>query len=169
MAYRNDLEALQARHVVLEAEVAERTRARDEVAGLLADARAIEEAARAQADHLAGGPARRRRRRTWLAAVVTVLVFGAVGHRLAQPRRDRLAAVINQLSLFADEACGCSNLACVQQVSDAMTKWGTELAKQPRSSPTLDAATTKRITEISNRMATCMTRAMSADTAPSAP
>jgi hypothetical protein len=40
MAYRSDLEALQARHSALEAEVAALARERDEVAQFLADARA---------------------------------------------------------------------------------------------------------------------------------
>ena len=40
MSYRNDLDALAARHDALEAEVAETTRERDRVADLLADAKA---------------------------------------------------------------------------------------------------------------------------------
>jgi hypothetical protein len=40
MTYRNDLDALAARHDALEAEVAEKTRERDRVADLLADAKA---------------------------------------------------------------------------------------------------------------------------------
>jgi hypothetical protein len=171
MAYRSDLEALLARHVALEAEVAERTRARDEVARLLADARALAEAERQQADRAVGGPARRRRRRTLIAATVTAfaLVAGAVGYRLAQPRRDRSAELITQMSLFSDEICGCSNVGCVQQVSDAMTKWAMAMAKEPPSQPKLDEATMKRATEIASRMSTCMTNAMSVATAPIAP
>jgi hypothetical protein len=40
MSYRNDLDALAARHDALEAEVAEKTRERDRVSDLLADAKA---------------------------------------------------------------------------------------------------------------------------------
>ena len=163
MAYRSDLDALQARHVALEAEVADKTRARDEVARLLADARALEAAAR----ELAEGPARRRRRGRLIAAAVTVLalVAGAVGYRLAQPRHDRTAEAVRQMTRFTDEVCGCTDTACVQQVSEAMAKWGAALAKEDPSPPRLDEATTKQLTEITKRMGSCMMRAMSVDTA----
>src|SRR5512143_1788028 len=132
MAYRNDLEALLARHAALEAEVVERVRARDEVARLLAEARALEEAERQLEDLAAGGPARRRRHRTLMVTAMTALtlVAGSVGYRLAQPRRDRLAEAMTQMSLFTDEMCGCSTTACAEKVSDAMTKWGIEMAKE---------------------------------------
>lgn len=168
MAYRNDLEALLARQVALEAEVAERIRARDEVARLLAEARALEEAERQLADRAAGGPARRRRRRTRIAAAMTALtlVAGGVGYRLAQPKRDRFAEAITQMSLFTDEMCGCANAACADKVSEAMTRWATEMAKDPQPPPKLDEATTKRLTEIAERMGTCMSSAMTGPRAP---
>jgi hypothetical protein len=163
MAYRSDLDALQARHVALEAEVADKTRARDEVARMLADARAIEEAAR----ELTEGPARRRRRWRLAAAAATalVLVAGAVGYRLVQPRRDQTEEVIRQMSRFTDEVCGCTDTACVRQVSDAMAKWGMALAKEQPSPPKPDEAMMKRLTEITTRMSSCMMRAMSVETA----
>ena len=161
MAYRSDLEALLARHVALEAEVRERIRARDEVARLLAEARALEEAERQLADRAAGGPARRR---TLIAAAMTALtlVAGSVGYRLAHPKRDHVAEAITQMSLFTDEMCACSNAACAQQVSDAMTKWGIEMARESQLPPKLDEAATKRLTEIASRMGTCMSTAMGA-------
>jgi hypothetical protein len=168
MAYRNDLEALLARHVALEAEVAERIRARDEVARLLAEARALEEAERQLADLAAGGPARRRRHRTLMVTAMTALtlVAGSVGFRLAQPRRDRLEEAITQMTVFTDEMCSCVDAACAEKVSDAMTKWGSEMAKEAQPPLRLDDAITKRFTEIGQRLGTCMSRAMTVPRAP---
>lgn len=63
MAYRGDVEALEARVAALSADLAQRVRERDEAAQLLAEARARAHAEAYLADLDAGGPARRRRKR----------------------------------------------------------------------------------------------------------
>jgi hypothetical protein len=163
MAYRNDLEALQARHNTLEAEVATLTRKRDEVAQLLTEARAREQAEREQADRLAGGPARRRRYRRILSITsVAALVFagGVSGYRRAQTERDGMAEMVAQMTRFTDEACGCATAACARQVMDNMAKWGATTAKHSdvRSRP--DVESLKRVRELSDRLTGCLTKAM---------
>ena len=72
MAYRNDVDALAARLAAIDGEVADRTRARDEIALMLEEARALERAEAVLADRAAGGPARRRRRALLVATALGV-------------------------------------------------------------------------------------------------
>jgi hypothetical protein len=163
MVYRSDVAALEARHLALEAEVAERTRARDEAAHLLAEARARALEASVLADLASGGPARRRRRRLIIAAAIAVvaMVAAAVGYRTAQPTpADRAARVLERMTWYTDEMCECSSTACVQQVSDRMARWGAEMSRTAPEPSQLDAATMKRATEISERLGACMMKAM---------
>jgi hypothetical protein len=159
MAYRNDLEALQARHVALAAEVAERTRARDEVAQLLAEARAQDEAERRRADIAAGGPARRRRHRILIAAAATALamVAGSIGYGIAHRKHDRLAEAIDRLAEFTDEMCACPDTACTKKVSDEMSEWSMRMAKQFKP-VTIDESSQTRVNAIVKRMSSCMVK-----------
>jgi hypothetical protein len=163
MAYRNNLEALQARHTALVVEVAERTRVRDEVGRLLVDARVLADAERQFADRAVGGPQRRRRRRWLIASAIALftLVAGGIVFRIAQPKRDPFEATLKRLEGFTDEMCRCSNTQCAQQVSDSMTKWSVEMAKEWKNPPKVDEETTKRATEIGTRLGNCMVKAMS--------
>src|SRR5689334_7425133 len=92
--YRDELAALEARYAALEAEVADRERARDEAARMLAEAKARARNEEIVADVLSGGPERRRRRNlTIVAAVVGVvaIAFGGVylkTRKSAQARRE---------------------------------------------------------------------------------
>ncbi len=165
MAYRDDVEALQARHAALEAEVVERERTRDEVARMLVEVRAREETERRLADLAAGGPAHRRRRRILIAAVVSVLaLLGAgVAYRLARPERDRMAEAIERFSIYTDQMCGCSDSACTRQVSEAMERWIRAMPQEDRDSPRkLDEAQKTRLMDLSTRMSQCMAKHSSA-------
>lgn len=132
--YRNDVAALQDRLGALEAEVAERTRARDEVARMLHDARAHarQEAVFAE---LADGGLVRRRRRIAIAALVAlasvfVLIVGVsvlvsvLGASGATSTERRIADGIRHFERFTDEMCQCTDASCAQRVADAMTRWG---------------------------------------------
>src|SRR5688572_4631261 len=167
MVYRDDVEALEARHAALEAEVAERARARDEAARLLAEARAHREAERQLADLASGGPTRRRRRRILIAAVVGALALVGVGvaYRLARSERDHFEQAIAQFSRFADQMCSCSNDACTRQVSDAMAKWGSEMAKDREAQAEIDDAQKERALAIARKMGECMAKATSDESA----
>ncbi len=161
--YRDDVEALKARHAVLEAELVERTRARDEVAQMLAEARAREEAERRRADLAAGGPARRWRRGLLIAVAVGVLAVAAVVafFRLATPERHRVDELIAQFSVFVDQMCACPDPTCTHSVQTDLNRWGERLAKEEdrRSPADLTDAQRKRVTELAIRMGECIAKA----------
>jgi hypothetical protein len=166
MAYRSDVDALEARFQALEADLAERTLERDEAARMLAEARtrAMHEAE--LADLAAGGPARRRRQRTLIAGMVTVaaMVIGAVGYQRARPRlRDGMEAVILRFSQLSDEMCACRDRGCAIAVTDEMTRWAQDQASRIGPPGSIDKRFTERATEIARRFASCGQRAMRAD------
>src|SRR5437870_4155676 len=120
MAYRSEIDALQARLTTLEADLGERTRERDEVAHMLAEARA-----RAQReDYEAAAPIRRRRWRIAIAAAVSLLALGIGIAALVMTRptpHNRMDQAIARIDQFGNETCQCGD--CAQKVSEAMTKW----------------------------------------------
>jgi len=165
MAYRSDVDALEARLVALRGEVGEKTRERDEVAHLLTEARARAAADGLAADWAAGGPQRRRKRRIWLAAIAaTVALLGTLlTLRVMQPRHpDPLARVARQLTIFTDAICACHDKQCADGVNDVLTRWAQELARdqqqQAQATPTEDQM--KEFQVLGERYATCMTRAL---------
>jgi len=162
MAYRSDVEALEARVHALSAELADRQRERDEVAQLLADARAREHAESVIADLEAGGPARRRRKKIKIAAAVgaLALAIAGFGYRVTRRHEDKIARVMATFSGYADEMCACSDQQCAQFVSNDMTKWATQLIKDDPSLQKPEPAVMKQAEKIAQRMTECMMRAM---------
>lgn len=160
MAYRNDVDALAARHAALEAEVAGLTRERDEAAQLLSEARAAEEQQRKRAERAARAPARGTLAVT--ATLLGVLVVSiAAGYRVMHHRRDTRAEVaLATLAEFTDQMCACKVAECTHQVSDEMTRWATQAEQEWRDMPAPDEATLQRATAIAKRLTDCMTKAM---------
>ena len=70
------------------------------------------------------------------------------------------AAALKKMTEFKDSMCACKDSACAQKVSDDMTKWGQEQAKDVGSMPTPDEDTTKKMTDIGTKMGECMQKAM---------
>lgn len=62
---------------------------------------------------------------------------------------------------FTEEMCACTDSQCASEVSGRMTKWATELQGELQDDARPDEAQIKRMTEISERMAKCLTGAMS--------
>ena len=164
MVYRSDLEALKARHDVLAKEVAAHTRELDQVAGLLVEARAQDEADRRMADLAAGGPARRRRKRLAIAAgiVAVAALAGGIAYRLTHPVPDRMQETIVQFEGFADQMCACKTNQCAEGVNKQMSTWAEEMAKDAadKPAPKMSDEQTKYITEVAERFGKCMVSAM---------
>jgi hypothetical protein len=162
MAYRGDVEALEARVAALSADLAHRVRERDEAAQLLAEARARANAEAYIADLDAGGPARRRRKRLRIAAMAAgiAMIVGGVVAYCARPHPDRFEEAMRTFDRFADEMCQCKDAACVTHISDDMTRWGTQMSKE-MPQPKLGDAQMKRAMAIGERMGQCMQKAMS--------
>ena len=164
MVYRNDVEALEARYRVLEAELAEKRIARDEAASLLADARARAEHERAVIDLATHGP-----RRYGYGVILAVMMLAALvgvsaAYHHAAHRRDRMAKMLDDFSELTDRMCACRDAACVRRVTDDMASWAQAQARGDMSSKP-DAALTQKAQEIAERLSSCMTAAMGNDAA----
>jgi len=161
MVYRNDIDALEARIVALDAELEERTHERDEVGKLLADARARAHVMSVLADRMAGGPQRRRRRLT-VAASALALVAGLVTYGATRPDpADEIARSIDRFGKFTSEMCQCNDATCAKHVSDELTRWAEDMAKHaPAKPPTFDAKSQQQMTELAKRYADCMIKVM---------
>src|SRR5262245_5903222 len=108
MAFRNDIDALDARHKALAAVVQDRTRARDEAARMLDEARARERGEQLYADFVSGGPLRRKRRALLIIIAALTLIGAVIGiaglaihahHRDA----DRVGELMRKMEQFADQ------------------------------------------------------------------
>lgn len=165
--YRSDLEALEARHAALEAEVADRVQQRDEAARMLAEARARERDAEIAADHASGGPARRKAFvvSVALGAVAFAAMVGAVSRVKSRPdaREVRMARVMVQFEKFTNEACACTTGECITALSERMSKWGSEVSKDADMHERPDEKTMKRAQALGERMGECMSKVMTGD------
>lgn len=165
MAYRGDVEALEARVAALTADLAVRVRERDETARMLEEARARAHAEAFIADLESGGPARRRRKRLRIATMtagIAMIVGGLLAYRARSHPVDRFEAAMHTFDQFTGEMCQCKDAACAMHVSDDMTRWATSMQKEWEPPPKLDEAQMKRATEMGQRMGECMTKAMAA-------
>jgi hypothetical protein len=158
MAYRSDLEALQARHNALVAEVAERVRERDTVGRLLAELRPWDAAVKrlAEAEHRA----RRRRRYMLIASVLAILaIVGGFGIRAAL--RDPARELIDQYKAFADRMCECRDSTCAGEVAHATSAWAVERREAHDGPLRLDVAQRQHLNDVRERMVRCMASARS--------
>jgi hypothetical protein len=163
--YRNDLEALEARHAALEAEVADKIRRRDEAARMLEEARARQRAEAIAADYASGGHARRQKRMVAvvLGSIAFLIAMGAavrILHR-GDDRARRMERMMAQFEAFTDDICACTDSKCAMAVTDRMTKWAQEASKTANLDDKPDAETMERAQKIGTRMSECMTKAMS--------
>jgi hypothetical protein len=129
MAYRNDLDALAARLTHLHAEVLARTRERDELARLVSDARAEEQAE----TNLVRARLYGKRRDALLVvlallALVSICALGAAVKPMFA--FDFVDDPIADYEAFADAMCACRDAACVHRVDGEITAWAA--VEQPR-------------------------------------
>ena len=59
-----------------------------------------------------------------------------------------------------DKMCACKDTACSTKVSDDMTKWAQEQAKDAKAPPKMSEDDTKKMTAIGEEMGKCMQKAM---------
>ncbi len=68
-----------------------------------------------------------------------------------------LAVVFVKMTEFTDRMCACKDKACAEALSDEMSRWGTEIAKQPHMDEKVSDADAKRMADITDRFSKCMT------------
>ncbi len=63
---------------------------------------------------------------------------------------------------FADDMCKCKDKACADKVQEGMTKWSTDMAAKggEKSTEKPSEADMKKMTEVGQKYAECMTKAM---------
>ena len=68
-----------------------------------------------------------------------------------------------KMSEFADDMCKCKDKACADKVQEGMTKWSTDMAAKggaKKADEKPDEAMMKKMTEVGQKYAECMTKAM---------
>jgi len=75
-------------------------------------------------------------------------------------RHMKLAEEMKKMREFRDQMCACKDSACAQKVSDVMTQWGQEQAKENAEPPKMTEEDTKKFTQIGEDMGKCMQKAM---------
>lgn len=86
-----------------------------------------------------------------------------------KPRNEDVQEAMVKMGGFADDMCKCQDKACADHVQAAMTKWSTDMAARGvrgRNHERPSDEVMKRMTEIGQRYAECMTKAMSPQTTP---
>jgi hypothetical protein len=68
---------------------------------------------------------------------------------------------LDVLERFADDMCGCFDAACAQIVGNELQQWSQEESKRAAERPKLSDEEMQRMSEIANRLGTCMQKAMS--------
>ena len=67
---------------------------------------------------------------------------------------------MQMMEKFADDLCACQDPACAQTVSDEMTRWSQEQARNRIEAPKLSDEDMKHMVEVGERMGRCMQNAM---------
>ncbi len=72
------------------------------------------------------------------------------------------------MEYFSNEVCACKDKACVMQVNEDMTKWGTEMAKKATAirDDKPDPALAQKSADIMTRYTECMTKILMDGTTP---
>jgi len=83
-----------------------------------------------------------------------------LGHKGMFADGTSFERAFKQMTTFKDQMCMCKDAACAQHVSDDMTKWGQEMAKDNTEPPRMTEEDTKRFTELGEQMGKCMQKAM---------
>jgi hypothetical protein len=154
MAYRNDLEALEARYRVLDSELAHRVRERDEVKQMLDEARDY-------AEWVERRPERRARHRRIAISVfaTAALVIAGVGYVMISGHRTRhFDEAFEKFSGFTDQMCACTTKACADRIQTDLTLWAETMAKDEQASEKPSPEDIKRISNVAQRYADCLTK-----------
>jgi hypothetical protein len=84
-------------------------------------------------------------------------------------RHMKMAEVARKMTEFRDQMCACKDSACAQRVSDVMTNWSQDQAKDTTEPPKMTEEDTKKFTQIGEEMGKCMEKAMGPAAVPPQP
>lgn len=95
--------------------------------------------------------------------VVALLAFGGCKKKGGG---ESAGAAMAKMTEFKDEMCKCKDAKCAQDVSEKMTKWSQEQAKNQKEPPKMSEADTKRAAALGEELGKCMQTAMAATATP---
>jgi len=101
-----------------------------------------------------------------VAVVVLPLVVSFAGCK--KPREDEGHVVKAKMKELTSAMCACVNKACADHVQETLTRWSTDLTKKGGGATRPSEAEVKELTEIGDKYAECMIKAMTV-TKPVAP
>lgn len=74
---------------------------------------------------------------------------------------------IAKMTDFKDQMCKCADKACADKVTEQMTKWGQDMAKEGGDkAAAISEDDTKKMAAVTEEMTKCMTKAMTAGMTP---
>jgi hypothetical protein len=74
---------------------------------------------------------------------------------------------IAKMTDFRDQMCKCADKACADKVTEQMTKWGQDMAKEGGDkAAAVSEDDTKKMAAVTEEMTKCMTKAMTAGMTP---
>jgi hypothetical protein len=102
---------------------------------------------------------------------ILIAVVALSGCKTESKTKSAVAAAMAKMSEFADAMCACKDRACTDVVQESMTRWSADMAAKGdhRMDDRPDEAAMKKMTEIGQQYAECMTRAMMASEPPPPP
>ncbi len=104
--------------------------------------------------------------RECVAAATTEDALAACGPKFQLAKRGVFAdhtssaAAFTAMNKFRGEMCACKDSACAQKVSEDMTRWGQQMAKEEPDPPKLTEEDTRRFTQLGEALGKCMQAAM---------
>jgi hypothetical protein len=94
--------------------------------------------------------------------LVIAAVLAAGGCKDKGGGENKAAAVLAKMEELKTEMCTCKDVKCAQGVSDKMTKWVQEQAKDQKEPPKMSDAEQKKAGALGEEMGKCMQAAMAA-------
>ena len=77
------------------------------------------------------------------------------------PPKTETETAMAKMESFATQMCTCTDKACADRVQEDMTKWAVEMAEKPPARDRKPSeADMKRMTDVGQHYAECMTKAM---------
>jgi len=105
---------------------------------------------------------------SWLVPALLAPALLALSACKEKGADNSAAAAMQKMEDFTTRMCACKDAACAQAVSDEMSKWSQEQAKNQKSPPKLSDNEQKRSVALGEQMGKCMQEAMAATATPPA-
>jgi hypothetical protein len=96
-------------------------------------------------------------------AAVTEEMIKCMTTAMTGKKKSGAGDAIAKMTDFKDQMCKCADKACADKVTEQMTKWGTDMAKEGADKAgAISEEEIKKMSSITDKMTECMTTAMTA-------